>query len=250
MTNFNLLICASRRRTHGLYGLLGLLAGLASACEITIGDDNWGGSIAECYDEYGDCMDDAEGPSEIAVCEALLDNCLEACDSEHGGGDDTGDTDQPGDGDGDGDGGGGGDDGGDGDGDGPDPACFEIHASCIDAAQTIQDVEACDALFDNCIDAGPCESCEEPGCPQAELDACVSDYADCAEQATTAEDVLACGGMFDTCIAQFDVQLCLPNYDDELVLVCLEQHGLCVDCAETPEAIAACKTTFDNCLEG
>jgi hypothetical protein len=240
---------------------LGLLAGLASACVVTIGDD-WGDSIAECYDEFGDCMDDIDGPSEIAACEALLDNCLEACDREHGAGDDTGDgSDHPGDGDDDSDsdtgqpGDGDGDppqpaeDGGDGDGDGPDPACFEIHAACIEAAQTIQDVEACNALFDNCVEPVPCDSCEEPGCPQAELDACVSDYADCAEQATTAEDVLACEGMFDVCIGQFDVELCLPNYDDDLVTACLEQHGLCVACADSPEAIAACKSTFDNCLE-
>ncbi|KIG12821.1 Endo-1,4-beta-xylanase A precursor [Enhygromyxa salina] len=250
-------------------GALGLLAGVVGACTITVGDGNWSDGVEECYDEYGDCMDDIDGPGDIAVCDALLDTCLEACDREHGYGDDghdsgssgssgdsgdsgDGDTDEPDDGDGDppphDDDGGDGD--GDGDGDGPDPACFEIHASCIDLAETIQDVEACNALFDNCVDPGPCESCEEPGCPQDQLDACVSGYANCAEQATTAEDVFVCEGMFDGCIGEFDVELCLPNYDDELVLACLGQHDLCAACADGPEELAACKTTFDNCLEG
>src|SRR5690606_1470869 len=64
-------------------------------------------------------------------------------------------TDEGGDGDGDGDG-----DTGDGDGDQPDPACFSIHATCVAEAETLQDIEACEALFDNCIDPGPCESDE------------------------------------------------------------------------------------------
>ena len=126
-----------------------------------------------------------------------------------------------------------------------------IHATCVAEAQTIQDIEACEALFDNCIDPGPCEGdCGEPGCPQDELDACVDDYADCAAAAMTAEEVLACEAGFDECIAGFDVSLCLPNYDDDLVLACLDQHDLCIACADTAEEIAACKGAFDNCLEG
>ena len=68
-----------------------------------------------------------------------------------------------------------------------DEACFEIHAECVAQAETIQDIEACEALFDNCIDPGPCESEEcEPGCPQEALDACVASYAGCVDAAMTA----------------------------------------------------------------
>jgi hypothetical protein len=233
-------------------GALGLLAGLASACVVSI-HDGWSDAKEECFDDYDDCMDDIHGPGDAAACEAVLDACLEACDA--GDDDAAADTDDDGPGDGDGD-----DDedppraetgDGDGDGDEPDPACFTIHATCVAEAQTLQDIEACEALFDNCIDPGPCESeaCE-PGCPQAQLDACVSGYADCAAGALTPEDVIACEASFDGCVAEFDVGLCLPNYDDDLVLECVEQHELCVACADDAGELAACKMTFDNCLEG
>ena len=305
------------RLTAWRAGLLGAVAGLASACVISVGGDDWGGDPDECFDEYGDCMDDAESPAEIEACDVELDSCLDACgkgdddgqgwgetggdgdpdsgdgdsddpdtgdsdgpdtgnsgdgDGDSGDGDsDTGDSgdgdgDYPGDGDGDedpphsttgGDGDGdenpphattGGD--GDGDGDGIDPACFDILAACVDAAETIQDIDACEALFDNCANPPPCEECEEPGCPQAELDACVEDYGACADAADTNEEVLACEAGFDDCIGQFDVGLCLPNYDDDLVSVCLGQNHLCVACAEGPEGLAACQGAFENCLEG
>jgi hypothetical protein len=259
-------------RRAGMLGILGLSAGLTTACVVSIGDDS---SPDACYEHYEDCLEDAWpfGAHAIDACENLLDSCLEDCskdsdtsgsadsddadadDSDDG---DSGDGDPPraeegGDGDGDpdtetdtdtGD--------GDGDGDGPNPECFDLHAACVDAAQTIQDVEACEALFDNCIDPGPCDEpgCEEPGCPQAELDACVDTYAGCAAAAETEVEVLDCATDFDACIAQFDVSLCLPNYDDALVLECLEQHELCTACADDASEIDACKATFDNCLEG
>lgn len=170
--------------------------------------------------------------------------------------DEGGDDDDPpraeegGDGDGDGGDGDGDGDTGDRDGDQPDPACFSIHATCVAEAETLQDIEACETLFDNCIDPGPCESDEcEPGCPQAQLDECVSGYADCAVEALTAEQVLDCAAEFDCCIAEFDVGLCLPNYDDDLLNECLDQHDLCIACADGAEEIAACKVAFDNCLE-
>ncbi len=236
---------------------LGLLAGLASACVVSV-HDGWWDAQEECYDNYDDCMD--EGPGGAEVCEVLLSSCLEACDGGNGNGADddapSGDDENPppadtGDGDGgDGDGDTSGDGDGDGDGDSPDPACFAIHATCVAEAQTIQDIEACEALFDNCIDPGPCESEQcEPGCPQAQLDACVGSYADCAAAAMTAEEVLACEAEFDGCIAEFDVGLCLPNYGDDLVLECLAQHDLCVACADDADELAACKSAFDNCLE-
>jgi hypothetical protein len=247
--------------------------GLSAACVVSVGDSN--GSDA-CYDHYEDCVESALpfGDHAIDACENLLDSCLEDCGTEGGDpdggsgnsdGDDTNDggdgdpstTDEGGDGDGD-------PDPetdtdtetgmstGDGDGDGPNPECFDLHAACVAAAETIQDVEACEALFDNCIEPGPCEEpgCEEPGCPQAELDACVDTYAGCAAAAETEVEVVLCAAEFDVCIAQFDVSLCLPNYDDALVLECLDQHELCIACADDASEIDACKVTFDNCLEG
>jgi hypothetical protein len=77
----------------------------------------------------------------------------------------------------------------------------------------------------------------------------VAEYAGCAAAASSEAEVLVCADMFDTCIAQFDVSMCLPNYDETLVQVCLEQHSLCTACADTDEELAACQATFDNCLE-
>jgi hypothetical protein len=276
-------------RRPGMLGILGMSLGLLSACVVSVGDDDWDGDGPEaCYEHYEDCLDDAWpfGSDAIDACEKLLDSCIEDCGTEGGADDsdagsssggsadsdsgepesgdaDSGEEDPPpradegGDGDGDPDPDTGTDTGsstgdGDGDGDGPNPECFDLHAACVAAAQTIQDIEACEALFDNCIDPGPCEEpgCEEPGCPQAELDACVDAYAGCAAAAETEVEVLACGTDFDACIAQFDVSACLPNYDDALVLECLEQHELCIACADDASEIDACKATFDNCLEG
>lgn len=241
-------------------GILGIATGLMTACVVSVGDD-WDGSPDACYEHYEDCLDEAWpfGSDAIDACEKLLDSCLEDCGTEGGdsdadgsGGDsaDSGDGDEPDpDPDPETDTG---SSTGDGDGDGPNPECFDLHAACVGAAVTIQDVEACEALFDNCIDPGPCEEpgCEEPGCPQAELDACVDTYAACAAAAGTEVEVLACASEFDGCIAQFDVSLCLPNYDDALVLECLDQHELCIACADDASEIDACKATFDNCLEG
>jgi hypothetical protein len=42
----------------------------------------------------------------------------------------------------------------------------------------------------------------------------VADYAGCVGAAASAEEVLACEAGFDGCIGQFDVGLCLPNYDE------------------------------------
>ena len=242
-------------------GLVGVMMGLTSACVIEIGGSGWygedGHSIEACFEVYDDCMDEVDGHEEIVYCNDALDSCIEACEAETGGEDDSGNADSRGDGDsGDGDPGDPGDGDGDnpprGDGDGdedPNAACFELHANCVAEATTIQDIEACEALFDNCVDPGPCHECPEPGCPQDELDACVATYAACAAAAISSDDILACEADFDGCIGGFDISLCLPNYDDELVAACLEQHDLCVACADDADALAACMTTFDNCLE-
>ena len=227
-------------------GLVGMVLGLTSACVIEIGGDSWHDDdedhgIEVCFEAYDDCMDDADGHETILACNDTLDGCLEACEADGGSGGSGG----SGDGDsGDGDSG----DGDSGDED-PDAACFALHANCVAEATTIQDVEACEGLFDNCIDPGPCHECPEPGCPQEQLDGCVATYASCAAAAIHSEDVLVCEADFDACIGGFDVSLCLPNYDDELVAACLEQHDLCVACADDADALAACMTTFDNCLE-
>jgi hypothetical protein len=77
----------------------GVLLGLTStACVISIHDDgdDWGSDQEECFDEYGDCMDDADEPSEFDACESQLDVCLDGyADDEAGDGDDgtTGDGD-------------------------------------------------------------------------------------------------------------------------------------------------------------
>jgi hypothetical protein len=144
----------------------GILLGLMStACVVTIHDG--GHDQEECFDEYGDCMDDAESASEFAACETELDVCLESfADDEAGDGDGDGDS---GDGDGDDDSGddapppradlGTGDD--DTDTTGGDPDCFEQNAICIGEAQTVQDVDACKVLFDHCIDP---DGCDAPDC--------------------------------------------------------------------------------------
>lgn len=156
----------------------GLLIGLLlSACEITIHDGAWGHDQEECYDEYGDCMDDAESPSEFAACESELDDCFdefaddEADDGSEGvpGTSDDGDSEDSGDGDGDGDG----DDDDvppradtytdedEGETSDPEPDCFEQYATCIGDAQTVQEADVCEVLFDHCIDP---DGCGDPDC--------------------------------------------------------------------------------------
>ncbi len=225
--------------------LLGLLS---SACVISVHDGGWGSDQDECFDEFGDCMDDAESQSEFAACESTLDACIDGGGS-HG-------DEAEGDGDGDGPPA----DSGDGDGDvpphtdsgsgsdsssGPDAACFEIYATCIGDAETLQEVEACEVLFDHCANPGECPSC---GCPQAELDACLDGFAGCLETVTCQADADACAAEFDACAAQFDFSECQAGYDEATLSACLDQHGLCVACADTPEQLAACTSAFDTCL--
>lgn len=209
----------------------GVLLGLLStACVVTIHDGGWGDPEA-CFDEYDDCMDDAENSSEYAACDKTLDACLEGGYGDEAEDDspprtDSGDTDS-------------------GDTDNPDPACFEIYATCIGEAETLQEVEACEALFDHCANPGECPDC---GCPQAELDACLDGYGHCLAYANSEAEADACATEFDTCAAQFDFSQCQPGYDEAVLHACLDQHGLCVACADTPEQLAACSSAFDSCL--
>jgi hypothetical protein len=158
---------ASFRLLHPLARAAGsgvLLGLMSTACVVSIHDGGWG-DPEECYDEYGDCMDDADNSSEYDACEKTLDACLDANANADEAGDDPTDTST-----------------GDGDGDdapphadadsdsdttaGPDPVCFEIYATCVGVAETVQDVETCAALFDHCANPGECQNpdcgCSEP----------------------------------------------------------------------------------------
>ena len=235
---------------------LGLLVGAgASACMVDIN-----GGAHYCLATYEDCRDEG---FDRQRCEDQYHTCVadfdggdrDDCDDDGHGDDGHGDDGHGDDGHG--------DDGDDSDdlpprSDGPDPdpdpdqACFDIHATCIAEAESLQDVAACEALFDNCTHPGPCDQpeCEdEPGCPQADLDACVEDYSACSASADSPEAIAACAMAFDGCIADFDVEACLPSHDDDHVAVCLAQHELCVSCAPNDDALEACKAAFDTCLE-
>ncbi len=249
----------------------GVLLGLmSSACVISIHDGSWGSDQEACFDAYGDCMDDAESPAQFEACDATLDNCLDGYADEAGDGDgdaSSSSSTSQGEGDGssstsqgEGDSSSTSSDSGDAPphadtGDAPphadtgdtEQACFEIYATCIGEAQTLQDVDACEVLFDQCVNPGQCES-PGCGCPEAELGACLDCFAGCLENAGSEAEADACATDFDACAAQFDFSQCQPGYDEALLDACLDQHGLCVACADTPEQLLACKSTFDSCL--
>jgi hypothetical protein len=216
--------------------------------------------LAFCDETYEDCLEDAVNEADEQLCEDEVQSCYEACeagwDDEQGGGwddegyeDDAGTTGAEG-GDGDGDTEGTTDTGsGDGDGDtGEDPGvCIELFGNCIDAAETIQDVEACEVLYDHCVNPGECPE-PECGCPAEALEACLSTYAECVALADTPEKVELCAQGFDTCTAPFADQCPVeenPNLDP-----CLEQHGLCVACADGELQVEACQDVFQACLNG
>jgi hypothetical protein len=209
-------------------------------------------TIQACEDEYDQCMSEAQDGFDRDWCQFERDWCFEECpefDDGGGYGDDGGDDGYGDDG--------GGDDGGADDGGGtpdvpPDDdipqVCFDLHQSCIEQAQSLQDVEACEALFEHCADPGECDhDCPNAGCPQLELDACLDEYSACTYEADTQSEVDACGSVFDACTAAFDTSECLPE-DDGRLDQCLEEHALCVKCGETPEHFEACKEVFDSCM--
>ncbi len=236
------------RSIHTLLRLA--LTGSLAGCLVALGGCQWAlwlhedDELAYCDDIYSDCMANAWSPEDEEWCVAEVESCYEACeagweaeaesvadeadDQGNEGNESSTTTGQT--------------DAGDGDGEVP-QACFDLHANCLGQAETLADVEACEALFDQCATPGECPMC---GCPEGALEACLADYAGCAEAATSEAEVDACAAEFDVCTLEF-ADLCEvgenPNLDQ-----CLAQHGLCVACAETDEQIEACKSVFDSCM--
>jgi hypothetical protein len=130
---------------------------------------------------------------------------------------------------------------------GEDPdVCIDLFNNCLESAETLQDVEACEVLYDHCVNPGECPLPECGGCPAEELEACLESYESCASLADTPEKIEACGASFDNCTAPFAAQ-CMGEENPNLE-ACLEQHELCVACAETDEQLAACQGVFDSCM--
>jgi hypothetical protein len=198
-----------------------------------------------CDDAYDDCRAWAYTPEDLAWCEEDVKSCYEACeggwedegaDGETGGENPPNETDEGGDG----------DSGGDGDGDGgtDEGVCIDLFGNCIDTAETLQDVEACEALYDQCVNPGECPGCG--GCPAEDLEVCLDHYAECAALADDPEKVELCAASFDACTAPFAEECAVeqnPNLEP-----CLDQHALCVACAEGEAQIAACQDVFASCM--
>ena len=244
------------------------LVGLAGGCytEIHYGDE-------ACHEDYDACMDEADGPDAIEACEAEKESCLASCgdwrgehdDANDGAGseddDDAGDAGDAGDSDGASDSGDASDSDGAGDpgagdsddagdsADAPDPACFEIHATCVAQATTIAEVDACEVLLDHCLAAEPCDDTCEPVCPDPGVSACLDVYEACADAADDAGAVQACAAGFDACVAGLDDSACVPQ-DPAVVEGCLEQHALCTSCVDDADDLWLCKQVFDACVAG
>lgn len=218
------------------------LTGSLTACLVAIAGCQWlllhdQDDLAYCDDDYTDCMAYAESEEDEQWCVAEVESCYAACEA---GWDDADEVDDQGDEQGEAE-----DSGSTSEGDtGEVPStCFDLHANCLDQAQTLADVEACEALFEQCSNPGECPMC---GCPEAEFDACLTCYADCSEAASSEAEVDACAVEFDACIEPF-AELCELGENPNLEM-CLAQHDLCVACAEGDDQIAACKTVFDSCM--
>ncbi len=241
----------------------GGLAGISGCSLLDL--DLWGHedeAVEWCDDNYGDCLADATSDSEREWCVSDVRYCYESCGFEWQGddgddgdddgraddgdwGDDDGRADDEGRAD-DGDDDGADDDGADDEGTETegDDVCIELFGNCIDAAETLEDVEACEALFQQCIDPGECPGgC---GCPADDLQACLDSYGVCSELADTPEKVDLCAAAFDDCSSPF-ADAC-DGEDHPNLEPCLEQHELCVACADTDEQFEACQTVFDSCL--
>lgn len=226
-----------------------------------------------CDESYADCIDDAVSERDKQWCEDDVRLCYEACegqweadaeddaqaddadDDAEDGNDDASDEASEGNDDdepprteesGESDEGEGEEDEGEGE-TGEDPGvCIDLFSNCLDNAQTLQDVEACEVLFDHCVNPGECPDCG--GCPVEALEACLANYESCASLADTPEKVEACGASFDECTAPFAYECQVeenPNLEP-----CLEQHELCVACAGDDEQLAACQTVFESCVGG
>jgi len=130
------------------------------------------------------------------------------------------------------------------------PACFELHLTCVQQATTVAEVEACEALFDQCALAQPCEEECEVVCPDPVLQGCLDAYVGCASGASTVAQEEICAASFDVCAVDVEDDLCLPPYEPEALDPCLEQHALCVECIEDTEDLYLCREVFQACVEG
>lgn len=241
------------RRLLGLATMGSLLGGLVGSvgCQfLWIHDDD---ALALCDDLYADCMALAKTVEDEQACTRDVQDCYEGCEAGWDGPEGADEADAEADAEGAGASASAGSDDDEGapdtgtpdttSGEAPPDACVELHASCIDQAETLADVEACEALFEQCSNPGPCPMC---GCPEGALEACLSDYAACADAAASEAEVDACAQTFDACVAPFADACSVaenPNLD-----VCLDQHALCVACASTDAQLSACQATFDACM--
>jgi hypothetical protein len=247
-----------RPRALAKLGLTGILAG---ALVSVVGGCHWlllehaEDDFEFCDDAYDDCLGWAISAEDRSWCEEDVKACYEACEGgweeDEAGDDETGDpgggntSNETAEGDGDeGDG-----DEGDGDeGDDEGGVCIDLFGNCIDDAETLSDVDACEALYDHCVHPGECPLPECGGCPAEELEACLDQFSECTALADTPEKVEVCGASFDECTAPFAEECAVeahPNLEP-----CLEQHELCVACAEDDLQVAACQDVFATCMMG
>lgn len=244
--------------------LAGSLVSLAGCHWLLFQHDE--GEFEFCDESYAECMEDASTQSDRNWCEDDVRLCYEACEGtweadaeddvaeEDDAADDRAEADDdegnddfpPTEESGESDSGEGEDEDDDDEGEtGEDPGvCIDLFSNCLDDAQTLQDVEACEVLFDHCVNPGECPDCG--GCPADALEACLDNYASCAALADTPEKVAACGASFDECTYPFADECTVdenPNLEP-----CLVQHELCTACAEGDDQLAACQTVFESCL--
>lgn len=127
--------------------------------------------------------------------------------------------------------------------------CFALHVTCVQRARSIADVDACGALFDQCVIARSCtEDCSE-ACPSPDLQTCLDAYVGCADTATTAELELGCVTDFETCAGRLTDEHCMPEHAPEVVEPCLAQHALCARCIDDVADLHVCQDVFQACLD-
>jgi hypothetical protein len=210
-----------------------LALALFGACTINVGDnviqghdgrDDDEGVWEQCYEQYDECLEEADGEMQpVKLCGEQLDACT-AEDAVTTGESDDADADAP-----------------------ATEICASLHQSCVAEADSLADTQACEALFDHCAHPGEChESCSQD-CPEAALGQCLGDYAGCVAAAAKDYEVDACNVVFDGCVAEHGADACLPP-DDAHIDACLAEHALCTACADDDVELAACRDIFDACV--
>ena len=244
------------------FALSGALLGITfsvAGCHWLFWPDHEDEALGFCDDAYSDCLAIAVSEEDRAWCEEDVKYCYESCEAgwdgepgDYGDDDDDGwgssGAPDPGGNESGGNESGGNESGGNETGEEPeDPGvCIELFGNCIDGAETLEDVEACETLYDQCVNPGECPEPECGGCPADELDACLQDYAICADIADDPEKVALCAENFDVCTEPF-AEECQVGENPRLE-PCLEQHALCIACADNELQVEACQEVFDVCL--